>query len=205
MNSIQVVQKMISELSLQKSTFTVFEHSVGKNWRQKHNTVLSKVKHLQEALVQRKPLKKFTYLGEEIISESFKPEKLISEKNHVVSISSKLKDQHGKCKHLPMMNLHPHDKLDLSEIREMIEQITGNMSGYLLDSGRHYHFYGITLLNYMEWRKFMSQFLMPTVIVSPRYIGHCFYRDYAALRLSTDEEYKPTLPYVVALTGALRD
>ena len=71
--------------------------------------------------------------------------------------------------------------------------------GVLLDSGRFQHYYGDFLLDENEWIQFMAEFLMPTFLVSPRYIGHRLYDHYCTLRLTSNNQYKPKVPEVVEI------
>ena len=95
------------------------------------------------------------------------------------------------------MNLHPAEDLRLDDVCEIVRQVTNGMKGYLLETGRFYHFYGRAVLARRDWEKLLSQFLMPTIVVSQRYIGHSLYRGYTTVRLSTDETFKRVMPRVV--------
>lgn len=203
MNCIDVLRKIILTLSLQSTRFMLFEHFVGVNWRVRYLSTHEKAKHLIEGLVQHSPYQQWELSGKEILSQTFDPGNFVSMRNHVVSISSKIACTDGTHKHLAIMNLHPENVLDYKDIVKIVEAVTNRIPGYILKSGRYYHFYGVALLEEQEWIRFMAQFLMPTVIVSPRFIGHCLYRGYVALRLSTDKQYKPLLPEVCGKIGTL--
>lgn len=204
MNCIDVLKSIIKELHIESACFTLFEHFVATNWRVRYPSVSQKLNYLKEGLVHHSPYREWKLLGEEILSDAFNPSKLVSRKGHVVSVSSKIICNNGRVKHLAMMNLHPENGLSYDDIVMIVEAVTDGMPGYLLESGRYYHFYGVTLLEECEWACFIAQFLMPTLIVSPRYIGHCMHRGYVALRLSTQKDYKPLLPKVCGLVGALK-
>jgi hypothetical protein len=120
----------------------------------------------------------------------------------VISVSSKVLLQCGAFIHLPLMNLHPAPMLDSQAVAALIEEVTEGMGGYLLETGRYWHFYGATVLTEDAWLRFLAQFLMPVVLVSPRYIGHSLYRGYATLRLTIEPQYKPTIPSVVQVCEA---
>jgi len=206
MNCLDVLRQLILNLNLEKCIFTLIEHEVGVNWRVRYRTIEQKVQHIDEALIQHSPLNSWQITGYSILSENFEPELLInpSAKNRVISITSRV-----ICKkkqwHLALMNLHPEDGLTYDEMKMIVKKVTQGMQGYILKSGRYYHFYGITLLSEQEWLRFLSNFLMPTIIVSPRYIGHSLYRGYTCLRLTVDSEYKPMLPTVCdQITGQVK-
>lgn len=204
MNSIDVVRKIITELQLESARFTIFEHFVAVNWRVLYPAVSQKLNNIKEGLIQHRPYREWKLSGQDILNADFDPSKITAIEHHVVSISSKITCHDGINRHIAMMNLHPEEGLTLDDIVMIVEGVTEDMPGYILESGRYYHFYGVSLLDKKEWTRFMVQFLMLTIIVSPRYIGHCLYRDYAALRLSTDTKYKTLLPRVCGFTGALR-
>jgi len=199
MNCIDVIRKIILELHLEKARFVVFEHSVTKNWRVRYTTVSQKYKQLKKGLIQHQPHNVFELWGYEVLDGEFAQRTFTCKKRRVISISSRVLCDDGRYRHIAMMNLHPERELTIDNVVTMLKKITGNMPGYLLRSGRYYHFYGIALLEEEEWVRFLAQFLMPTIIVSPRYIGHSLHRGYTALRLSTDPEYKPLLPEVCCL------
>lgn len=201
---VDVLRHLITELDLTLSRFSFIEHSVAVNWRVLYGSVSKKVDHIGEGLVQQRPYDEWTLLGKDILENSFEPARRVHKNHHVISVSSKVLHKDGAFSHLPMMNLHPDDALDYSDVISIVEAVTEGMPGYLLRSGRHYHFYGISLLSGEEWMRFLSQFCMPTIIVSPRYIGHCLYRGYTALRLTADTQYKPLIPTVCGSTGRLR-
>lgn len=201
LNCIDVVKEIIIKLDLQLAQFTLFEHFVAINWRGRYFTVSQKKENLKASLVQHTPFQEWNLLGKNILDDKFDPSIYVHEEHRVISLSSKIRLPNGQIKHLAMMNLHPEEELSLDNIINIVQEVTQYLPGYLLESGRYYHYYGFALLFENEWINFMAQFLMPTIIVSPRYIGHCLYRKYAALRLSTDTKYKTVLPYVCKKIG----
>jgi hypothetical protein len=56
------------------------------------------------------------------------------------------------------------------------------------------------LLSRPAWLAFFGQFLMPTTMVSPRYVGHSMARRFCALRLNALPPYRPVVPRVVLTT-----
>lgn len=203
MDCIDVLKKVILSFHLEKATFKLFDHTVGQNWREKYGTNSQKLHHLNEGLIQHTPFAEWLVAGEQIIDNLFDPKSYVISEGHVISMSSKIKIASGETRHLAIMNLHPEGHISYDKLVKMIEIVTENMPGYLLESGRYYHFYGHMLLDEEQWLRFMAQFLMPTILVSPRYIGHCMYRGYAALRLTTDKTYKPLLPIVCSQVGQI--
>jgi len=192
-NCIDVVRLLIDVNSLQSCDFTLIEHSVGINWRVTNSTTRTKIANIEEGLIQHKPIQELIVPAREIVNECFNPCNLLNDKENVISISSKIK-MDKTTYHLPMMNIHTEPDVNYTDMLKVLRAVTGNMPGYVLKSGRYFHFYGNCLLSIEQWHKFIAQFLMPTLIVSPRYIGHCLYRGYAALRITTNKEFKPRCP-----------
>ncbi|MBU1098553.1 MAG: hypothetical protein KKB34_18900 [Bacteroidetes bacterium] len=192
-NCIDIIRLLIDFHNLNSGKFTLIEHSVGINWRVANRSTISKITNIEEGLIQHKPIQEIIISGKDIINASFNPSSILLVKENVISLSSKIKLKR-KTHHLAIMNLHPDDDINYTMMLKMLRVVTNYMPGYLLKSGRYYHFYGNDLLNMKQWHKFMAQFLMPTLIVSPRYIGHCIYRGYAALRLTTNNDFKPHCP-----------
>ena len=95
-----------------------------------------------------------------------------------------------------MMNFHTVD-ISLDKIKTVTKHICPNYDGVILSSGRFFHYYGNKLLTEDEWLKFMADFLMPCVLVSPRYIGHRLFDKYCTLRLTADKTYKTKIPEVI--------
>ena len=96
------------------------------------------------------------------------------------------------------MNFHPECGTT-ADIKRVVKLICGNNNGVLLESGRFYHYYGNYLLNQNEWTKFLANFLMPCIFVSPRYIGNRLYDGYCTLRLTAEQKYKPKIPQVIEI------
>jgi hypothetical protein len=69
--------------------------------------------------------------------------------------------------------------------------------GYLLESGRSYHYYGFQLLTEEEWRVFLGKCLLMSGFTDDRYIGHQLADGHCVLRLSSGT-LKSSVPTVVA-------
>ena len=175
----------------------LISHKVEENWRQVNHTSLLKNENILKGFNHDKPTKEIFYNRNEFLDLNFKKlEKL--PKNEVWSLTSKVLCTGNIYKHIPMMNFHS-ENIDLSVIKKALKYICGKKSGCLLDSGRFLHYYGNFLLTNNDWVKFMAEFLMPCVIVSPRYIGHRLNDGYCTLRLTTEKSYKPKLPEVIEI------
>ena len=172
-------------------------HKVDNNWRQRYQATSEKLKYIIEGFEHSRPTKEQKYSREEFSLLTLDDLSNLGE-NQVWSITSKVQCVDGKIKHLPMMNFHP-EKGPRGDIKKALKYICGDHGGVLLDSGRFSHYYGDFLLDESEWMRFMAEFLMPIVLVSPRYVGHRLYDGYCTLRLTADGKYKPKIPEVVEI------
>ena len=179
------------------SSVQLIAHDVSVNWRQLHQTTREKLKNLRSGFEHVQPIKYQEYNRDEFNRLTLDALPCIG-RNEVWSIVSKVKLFSGKYKHLPMMNFHYENDYE-RDIKKVLKYICGNNKGVLLESGRFLHYYGDFLLDENNWIKFMAEFLMPTVLVSPRYIGHRLYDGYCTLRLTIDSKYKTNIPKVVRI------
>lgn len=195
-NSLEVVQTII-ENNKEIVSINLISHKVEINWRQLYKNEDDKIQHLEYAFNHTKPLKQEVYTREKFLSLTLdKLEKLANDE--VWSVCSRVKCENGEYKHMSMMNFHP-ENISVGTIIESLKYILPNSKGAILESGRFFHYYGLTLLSEDEWKKLLAQFLMPCILVSPRYIGHRLYDGYCSLRLTTDIKYKTKIPKVVII------
>lgn len=101
--------------------------------------------------------------------------------------------------HIPMIDFS-EEAVDFA-----IEDILGLMKdfdcdrGALYNSGRSFHFYGFTLLNTVNWARFMGRLLLLNIpkireIVDCRWVGHRLLAGYGALRWSKNTSTYKQLP-----------
>ena len=195
-NSLDVC-KVILDHHPEISTVRLITHKVKTNWRQRYQTPSEKLKNMLAGFEHPQPIKKQQYSRKKFDQLSLDDLRNLKT-NQVWSITSKIQTTDGQAKHLAMMNFHP-ENASLQDIKKALKYICGNKSGVLLDSGRFWHYYGDFLLSENEWIQFMVEFLMPTVLVSPRYISHGLYNNYNTLRLTTNDKYKPKIPEVIEI------
>jgi hypothetical protein len=172
-------------------------HKVSANWRQRHPTVRDKVLALTESLVHEGPHHGRRVTIAEVTEMSAELDRA-SRRGVALSVTSRVWDETGRLLgHMALMNLHPEGFVDVEELSAAMADITEHMPGYLLDSGRFFHYYGKRLLTPAEWVRFLAQFLMPCTVVSPRYIGHSMERGFCSLRLNAVAPDKPFTPRLV--------
>lgn len=193
MHTSDILVKYIEALGLRDAKFQFISHEVFQNWRVMNPNVQKKLLNLREGLVQHEPIKIYCRSGSDVLGNRHLH---LGNKNHGFSICSAFKNE-GRIYHIPMMNLHIEFTRDVEQIAEIITTVTRSKEVCILNSGRFFHAYFLDVLSADEWRKFLASFLMPSIIVSPRYIGHSLYRGYCTLRITPCGELKPQNPEVV--------
>ncbi|RLU99417.1 hypothetical protein CTZ27_15955 [Streptomyces griseocarneus] len=192
---------VMDELGLPAEFFFEFAvHEVGVNWRQRNVTARQRIESLPESLLHGPSEPILVKVGD---SESAaKLCRTAGECGLALSVTSRIRDEDmGFFGHLALMNLHPEGFLSQEELGRAVLQVAGGIPGYLLNSGRFFHYYGRRLLSRAEWTDFAARFLMPCTMVSPRYIGHSLSRGSCCLRLNAVPPHKPSVPEVVAALG----
>lgn len=105
----------------------------------------------------------------------------------------------SKIKHIPMIDFKcSYSAENLQKVGKTLLAL-GQRSGFILESGQSYHYYGIELLNVRSWIDFMEQCKNYEIIGK---IWPDFQLDdgYATLRIATSSA-KPYLPKVIAKFG----
>lgn len=194
MKAAEVLLKLVhDDLRLAPDySLELIEHEVGENWRQRFATPRAQIGALQESLVHVGP---FSGRRLRVADLAATVRAGFTTASLATSLTSRVWDDRGRLAgHLALMNLHPVGFHDQEELRRALDDVVGGRAGYLLASGRHLHYYGRWLLSTADWRRFLAQFLMPCVLVSPRYVGHSLYRGFCSLRLNAVPPFKPTVP-----------
>jgi hypothetical protein len=197
--SVDVLARLVhDDLRLPAGYWLEFiEHRVGKNWRQLYEAPREQIKAVPQALVHSGPFEGWRVRVGELADVLNRLADACS--SVATSVTSRVWNDAGyHVGHLALMNLHPVGFDDVYEISEAVKLVVEGRSGYLLSSGRYFHYYGRQFLSIPDWPRFLSQFLMPCVLVSPRYIGHSLYRGFCALRLNAAPPAKPVVPSIIA-------
>lgn len=198
MSPQKILQELTKTLNLYDYYATFLEHAVVINWRQENVDYGNKVLNFPESLIHPPYIRSIKIKFKEIMNDDFNIYNLRESEKNVISISSLINKDNIQF-HLPLMNLHLEEREHLDTIVSFIKQTTSNMSGFLLETNRYYHFYGKKLLTDHEWLQFNAQFLMPTILVSPRYVGHSLYQGYNTLRMTNSSEIKTIEPFCVKI------
>ncbi len=115
----------------------------------------------------------------------------------LVGVVSRVPLAGGGSRHIPMMDFMCAPSATNLEVLPRLFREIGQERGYLLESGRSYHYYGVELLTEEEWRVFLGKCLLMFGYVDDRYIGHQLVDGHCVLRLSSGK-LKPSVPRVVA-------
>lgn len=203
-SSLDVVKYLVGRHSA-ITHVNLFGHVVGKNWRQEYQG-RRRLENIASSFLHEPHDVERTLLKSDFLNLSFRD--LANPKDHSVwSFCSRVYIG-GEEYHLPMMNFHPEGVTkseSIPYILSAIGAICGSSQGFLLDSGRYFHYYGDFLLSPVSWVEFNASFLMPSTLVSPRYVGHCLHNGYSTLRLTADMLYKPTVPTVIGSIGPVNE
>jgi hypothetical protein len=113
----------------------------------------------------------------------------------VLALSSKVELIDGASAHIPMMDFRcaPGDK-NAMIVKNALAAM-GEIHGFLVNSGRSYHYYGLRLLSADTWAKFLAMAILFTPVVDARYVAHRLADGACRLRVGTGPE-KPSTPTV---------
>jgi len=119
-------------------------------------------------------------------------------RHSLVAVSSRVCTKDGKMLHIPMMDFHiAYSRRSTSVIKEVLSSLRAE--GFLFASGKSYHFYGSSLFDVDELRRFLGRCLLYSPVVDRNWIAHQLIEGSCALRISPRAEYggAPTLVCIV--------
>lgn len=175
----------------------VIHHPVDVNWRERNPSVPAKIRYIKESVAHDGPFDgNLMRVGE--CAAALESEVASAAAERAVSVTSRIWTANRQViGHMPLMNLHPEGFNSLNQLVRAIRTVTNDRPGFIIKSGRYFHYYGAYVLSRTEWPKFLGEWLMPCVMVSPRYIGHSLNRGFCALRLNSAPPIKPFKPLVL--------
>jgi hypothetical protein len=117
---------------------------------------------------------------------------------NMLALSSLVKLRNGEMRHIPMLDFHfaastRNEALAVSALKAL----TGKNRGFLVQSGKSYHYYGFELLSQAELPKFLARAILLGHIFDRRWISHQIIEGACALRIGSGHGYA-SLPFVVA-------
>jgi hypothetical protein len=202
-SSLEVVQHIATTYDLEE--VSLLRHTVGINWRQRYSDE-EKAEYLDAGCFDHNDSKSTMEWAVDAQALGALTTNSLIEKSatdEVFSIGSRVKKA-GEEFHIPMMNFHPEVADERQFIIDCVRQLQKQAPdlvppGVLVESGRYFHYYGLGLIPTDKFDKYLASFLMPSVLVSPRYIGHSLHEAQCSLRVTHDQQFKPFLPKVVEL------
>lgn len=116
-----------------------------------------------------------------------------------LALSSGVTLSDGSRRHIPMLDFHiPANDVTYATVVKCINSLdVGKFA--IVDSGKSFHAYGMSLLDASGLRKFLSRALLLSPIVDTRYIAHQLRDNQCKLRVAATPR-KPTEPRVLGTT-----
>lgn len=197
-NSYSVVAEIVqSNFPIEALTLVAYQESL--NWRELSQAAGSlELPLLRKGLEQDSSPRILTTISrEEASEENLRDIAQNLGENRLLGVCSKVTLAGGKSAHIPMMDfMCDISTRNLDMLARLIEDLRQGQ-GYLLESGRSYHYYGSRLLTEEEWRAFLGKCLLMSGFSDDRYIGHQLVDGHCVLRLSSGKS-RSHVPAVVA-------
>lgn len=114
-----------------------------------------------------------------------------SDKNY--AINSEFLTSEGKKKHLLLLDFHIPESNENAVIVSEVLNILGADGGYLLNSGRSYHFIGTGIMSSHSMLSFLGKCLFFTPIIDKTWIAHQIVDRSCSLRITKKNGKLPTL------------
>lgn len=110
--------------------------------------------------------------------------------NDYLTFCSKIETFDNGYNHLPLFDFHipisdNNQKLCIAIIKQL------NLAGYLLNSGKSYHFYGIKLITEDELITLLSKMLLFSPIIDRAWVSHQLMQRFCCLRISKKYDRLP--------------
>jgi hypothetical protein len=108
--------------------------------------------------------------------------------NSILAVASRVVCTDGVVRHIPQIDFHCPESAATTELVLSVLNAL-RLRGYLLASGKSFHFYGIELLAENELTRFLGRVLLFSPIVDRAWISHQLIEGQTALRLSSRPGY----------------
>lgn len=116
-----------------------------------------------------------------------------------LALSSNVILKDGSQHHIPMLDFHiPSNDTTYETVVECLDSLEVGKF-VIVDSGKSYHAYGLSLLNNDGLRNFLFRALLLSPIVDSRYVAHQLLDEKCKLRVVATSR-KPTEPIVLGIT-----
>ncbi|MGN7190480.1 primase 1D-like protein [Curtobacterium sp. SAFR-003] len=114
----------------------------------------------------------------------------------IVALSSEVRLTSGEIRHLPMIDFASKSRRPGSAQSVITAARRLGIPGFVMESGRSYHFYGAVLLTQDELRRHLSRTLLLAPVTDARWIAHQLLDGMCSLRISPNAN--GDVPTVVA-------
>jgi len=113
--------------------------------------------------------------------------------SRVLVLKSRLKMRSGEIRHIPMLDFHCSFSSQNRELASRVSTMMDSAGGYLLHSGRSFHFYGKSLMTEQQLPSFLGRALLLSPIVDRAWIAHQLIEGACGLRITpkVDGESEP--------------
>jgi len=144
-------------------------------------------RELLDEVFYHQPNRDFAYVNRENLEEFLETRKTTPQ-----AINSKVLMIDGSSRHIPLLDFkvpskQGHDNLVADCVRAM------GLRGYVLDSGRSYHFIGSDLISESELMDLLAKFVLLDPISDKAWAAHQIIERSASLRVSEVLEYAPSV------------
>lgn len=149
------------------------------------NKEINDFEFLKEINFQNKPTKKNEYSREDFIKKKIDFQEYTGVSSLVNSKKSNL--------HIPLLDFHIPPSIENQKLcSKMLIHL--NLKGYILNSGKSYHFIGNDIIDYDSLQNVLFNALLFSPIIDKSWIAHQLIQKYCCLRVS--QKYA-RLPYLV--------
>jgi len=109
------------------------------------------------------------------------------------AINSKIISNEGKIRHLILLDFHIPESSQNQKVVEEVLKILKVKNGYLINSGKSYHFFGQDLIAPASLTKFLGRCLFFTPIIDKTWIAHQLMERSCSIRFTKKNGYFPTV------------
>lgn len=108
--------------------------------------------------------------------------------DRLLALQSRVLLRDGTVEHIPMLDFHVQaSDRSLSVVEAVLRSL--GLSGFVLNSGKSYHFYGDELIGETRLTAFLGKALLFSPIVDRAWIAHQLIESACALRISARSDY----------------
>ena len=119
---------------------------------------------------------------------------LIHNEEKNIALLSSVRLKNGEIKFIPMIDFHIFsNKKNEKVVEEILNILDIRRNGYLIDSGKSYHFISSVLFSKSEQLNFLARLILFTPIIDKNWIAHQLIEEKSALRITRSIKRQPVL------------